>query len=55
MRNETFTPEVGEHLMEEIETEGMLRFLIKVQYMSPLKTDGKVSGVMLINRCRPAV
>ena len=42
-------------MMEEIETEGMLKFLIKIQYMSPLRTDGRISGVMLINRCRPVV
>lgn len=48
----TFEPDVEEHLMEEVGTEGLLKFMIRVQYMSPLKSNGQTTGLLLINRCR---
>jgi hypothetical protein len=45
-------PDVPEHVLEEIDTDEMLKFWIKVKCISPLKSKGRITGVVVINRCR---
>ena len=51
-RTETFTPEVPEHLVEEVGTEGLMKFLFRLKYVSPLKQDGRITNFMGIIGCR---
>jgi len=53
VRTATYDPKVPEHYCEELGTEGLSKFYIKVQWLSPLKQGGQVAGVLVVNRCRP--
>jgi hypothetical protein len=50
----TFDPGVGEHLIEEVGTEELLKTLINVRLLSPIMKDEKVVGVFVINHCKQA-
>jgi hypothetical protein len=51
--DETIAPGLPEHLIEEVDSAELLRFKLRVCYMSPIKKDGNRVGALVINRCRP--
>ena len=42
LRAETFEPAVPEHLVSEVGTEGMMQFLFRLKYVSPLRENGQI-------------
>lgn len=52
VHQESVEPNVPEHVMHEVDTEEMLKFWIKIARACPLKSDGQITGMLVINRCR---
>ncbi len=52
VRASTFSPDIPEHYVEEIDTAENRKFYIKIHTASPLRQNGNVVGLLAINRCR---
>jgi len=50
----TFDPGVGEHLIEEVGTEELLKTWIEVKHVSPLTQGERPVGILVVNHCRRA-
>ncbi len=49
--DETFVPEVPPHACEEVDTAELLKFMIAIRYVAPVKIQGRVCGALVVNRC----
>jgi hypothetical protein len=49
---ESVEPGMPEHIMHEVDTEEMLKIWIKIKRACPLKSNGQITGMLVINRCR---
>ena len=52
VRTATYSPDIPEHYVEEVGTEGETKFYIKIHTASPLRQNGQIVGLLAINRCR---
>lgn len=48
----TIPSRVPWHLVEEVNTEMMLKFELEIKVMSPVFQNGSIAGIVLVNRCR---
>jgi len=50
----TFDPQVPEHIAQEVNTDGNIKLWVHVKWMSPVKKDDQIVGLIVVNSCRPA-
>ena len=52
---ETVAPVEGWHWMEELDSEMLFKFQIRVQWVSPIFRAGQVAGLIAVNECKDLI
>jgi hypothetical protein len=49
----TFDPGIEEHVIEQVGSNGPAKLRIKINYVSPVTSDGKIAGIVVVERGWP--